>query len=210
MRLALPMGLVTTIAALNLNMPRYFIHHGFGEHQLGVYSAMAYATVAIVVVSDSLGNSAIPRLARLYAAGRLVEFRALMWKLLSAGVALGLTGFAIGRALSTRLLTFFYGPEYSARSGTFQVLILATSIYCIANVFTCGITSTRYFAIQVPLFALVAIANALACAAWVPAFGLDGGAAAMVVASTVHLVLGAIVLSYLLLRAARPKLEAGA
>src|SRR4029077_13515196 len=28
---ALPLGIATTMAALNLNMPRYFIHSGLGE-----------------------------------------------------------------------------------------------------------------------------------------------------------------------------------
>ena len=33
MRLALPLGIVTTLASINLNMPRYFIHARMGEHQ---------------------------------------------------------------------------------------------------------------------------------------------------------------------------------
>jgi O-antigen/teichoic acid export membrane protein len=184
-------------------MPRYFIEAGMGEHQLGIFSAMAYATVAMILVNDCMGHCAIPRLARLYAAGSMAEFRSLLMKLLGFGAVLGLTGVAIARAFGERLLALFYGPEYAASSGTFVVLILATAIYCIANVFTGGITSTRSFRIQVPLFALVAGANALACYRWVPAFGLAGGAAAMAVAATVQLVLGAAVMSYLLL--ARPR-----
>jgi O-antigen/teichoic acid export membrane protein len=202
-RLALPMGLVTTTAALNLHMPRYFIQSAMGEHQLGIFSAMAYATVAMILVSDCMGHCAIPRLARLYAAGSMPEFRSLLVKLLGFGAALGLAGVATAQILGERLLAFFYGPEYAASSGAFVVLILATAIYCIANVFTGAITATRSFRIQVPLYAVAAGANALACSRWVPAFGLIGGAAAMAVAGSVQLVLGAAVMSYLLL--ARPK-----
>ena len=39
MRTALPLGIATTLAALNLNMPRYFIHSRLGERSLGIYSA---------------------------------------------------------------------------------------------------------------------------------------------------------------------------
>jgi len=45
----------------------------------------------------------------------------------------------------------------------------------------------------VPLYALMVGANALACALWIPAAGLEGGAMAMVVAAVVRLVLAAAV-----------------
>jgi hypothetical protein len=63
---------------------------------------------------------------------------------------------------------------------------------------TSAVTSARCFGIQVPLYALIAGSNALACARWVSTEGLAGGAAAMVVAAVVHLVLGAAVVSRLL------------
>jgi O-antigen/teichoic acid export membrane protein len=186
------------MAALNLNMPRYFIHSGLGERQLGIYSAMAYATVAMILVSDSLGHCAIPRLSRLYSSGQLAEFRTLLLKLLAAGAGLGLAGLTVAQLLGVRLLTLFYGREYAAHHRTFLVLILATAIYCVACMFTSAITAARCFRIQVPIYVLIVGANALACARWVPAAGLAGGAAAMAVAATVHLVLGAAVVGYLL------------
>lgn len=214
-RIALPLGLVTTMAAINLNMPRYFIHASRGEHELGIYSAMAYATVAMVVFGDSLGHCSIPRLARFYAAGEATEFRGLLRKLLAVGATLGLSGLLIAQLAGARLLSLFYGPEYAAHSRAFVTLIFGAAIYCVASVFSSGITATRSFRIQVPLYATIAGANAAACFHWVPQFGLRGGAAAMVVASSVHLVLAASVLSYLLFfrkpQAAPcvPELEAG-
>lgn len=43
-RVALPLGVATTMAALNLNLPRYYIHARLGERRLGIYSALAYTT----------------------------------------------------------------------------------------------------------------------------------------------------------------------
>jgi O-antigen/teichoic acid export membrane protein len=203
MRLALPLGIVTTLAALNLNMPRYFIHAWMGEHQLGIFSAMAYATVAMTLISDSLGHCAIPRLSRVYASGRLAEFRMLLFKMLAAGGALGLAGLAAATLLGSRLLTLVYSREYAAYSRVFILLMLAAAIHCAACMFTSGITSARCFRIQVPLYGMVAGSSALACARWVPANGLAGGAAAMVVGASVHFVLGAAIMSYLLWTAAR-------
>ncbi len=198
MRTALPLGIATTLAALNLNMPRYFIHARLGERSLGIYSAMAYTTVAMILVADSLGHCAIPRLSRLYTAARLVEFRSLLLKLLAAGACLGLSGLAVAHLMGVRLLALIYGHEYAVHYRIFLVLILATAIHCVACMFTSAITSARCFRIQVPLYVSVVGANAIACARWVPAAGLTGGAAAMVVAAVVHLVLGASVVGYLL------------
>lgn len=198
MRIALPLGIATTMAALNLNMPRYFIHARLGERQLGIYSALAYTTVAMILVSDSLGHCAIPRLSRLYTGGRLPEFRSLLLRLLSAGSLLGLSGLVLVQLIGRRLLTLMYGSEYAAHFQIFLVLILAAAIYSVACMFTIAITSARCFRIQVPLYTLIAGSNALACAHWVPSNGLAGGATAMLVAATVHFVLGATLVGYLL------------
>ncbi len=198
MRMALPLGIATTMATLNLNMPRYFIHARLGERQLGIYSAMAYATVPMILVSDSLGHSVIPRLARLYAGARLTEYRALLLKMVMAGAGLGVAGLAGARLLGVPLLRLCFGKEYAAHSRSFQVLILAASIYCVACMFTSAITSARCFMIQAPIYMLVAASNAVSCAIWAPTAGLAGGAAAMVVAASVHLALGAAVVGHLL------------
>jgi len=198
MRTALPLGIATTLAALNLNMPRYFIHARLGERQLGIYSALAYTTVAMILVSDSLGHSAIPRLSRLYQTERLAEFRSLLLKLIAAGALLGLGGIVVVQFIGARLLALVYGREYAAHFRIFLLLILASAIYCMACMLTIAITSARCFRIQVPLYALVVGSNALACALWVPSAGLTGGAVAMLLAASVHFVLGAVVVVGLL------------
>ena len=107
-RTALPLGIATTMAALNLNMPRYFIHARLGDRELGIYSAMAYATVPMILVSDSLGHSVVPRLARFYAGAHLVEYRALLLKMLAIGACLGIAGLAGAQLLGARLLGLFF------------------------------------------------------------------------------------------------------
>jgi O-antigen/teichoic acid export membrane protein len=194
---------VTTLASINLNMPRYFIHAWMGDYQLGIFSALAYTTVAITLVSDSLGHCAIPRLSRLYAGQQFPEFRAFLMKLLALSGVLGLSGLVVAQVLGERLLRLIYGLEYAVHSRVFTELMLATAIHCVASVFTVGIMSARRFRIQVPLYALMVGANALACAMWVPLAGLNGGAMAMVVAAAVRLVLTGGALAYLVLAPAK-------
>jgi len=210
MYLALPLGIVTTMASINLNMPRYFIHTRLGEHQLGIFSAMAYATVAMTLVSDSLGHSAIPGMSRLYAGGRLAEFRSLLLRLLAVGGVLGLAGLAVAQVMGARLLTIFYSPEYAAHSRVFLLLMFAMAIHSAACILTSGIMSARRFGIQVPMYGLVLGCSALACARWVPGAGLAGGAMAMMAAAAVHLLLAAVIVGYLLLAPVKRSSAAGA
>jgi O-antigen/teichoic acid export membrane protein len=202
-RLAVPLGIMTTLASINLNMPRYFIQSRMGEDQLGIFSALAYATVALTLVSDSLGNCAIPRLSRLYAEGRHAEFRAVLLKLSVIGGVLGLAGLVVAKLMGKQLLTVFYSREYAAGSQLFVVLMFATAIHCVAGMLTSGILSARCFAIQVPIFAAVAATSALACYWLIPTSGLSGGAMAMVIGSVVRLILVAAVVTYLFVTPAK-------
>jgi O-antigen/teichoic acid export membrane protein len=203
MRLALPLGLVTTLASVNLNMPRYFIEARIGVHQLGVFSALAYATVVLTLVSDSLGHCAIPRLSRFYADGRFKEFRSLLLQMSAIGAALGLGSLVVAQGMGTWILHTVYGSEYAAASRIFVVLMIATAIHCVAGMFTSGIMSARCFRVQVPIFALVVASTALACYRLVPASGLLGAAKAMVVGAVVRLLLAAAVAAYVLMVHAR-------
>jgi len=205
--LALPLGIVTTIATINLHMPRYFIHARLGDHQLGIFSAMAYATVAMTLVGDSLANSAIPRMSRLYAAGKNAEFRRLLLSLLAIGAVIGLSGLSVAWGISPWLLSVVYSPEYAVHAHVFVLLVLAAAIHFVASMLTSGITSARCFRIQVPMFALVAASTAMGCARWVPTIGLAGGAMAVIGGASTRLVLAAGVMSYLLMTPACPRPE---
>jgi O-antigen/teichoic acid export membrane protein len=196
-RLTLPLGIVMTLVSLNLNMPRYFIHARFGEHQLGIFSAMAYTTVVVATFADALGHSTIPRMARLYANGNLDGFRSSLLQLVALGAGFALAGFIAVRFLGARLLTILFSAEYADHVEVFVWLIAAAGISCIAALLHYGITSAQCFRIQVPMFLLVVGSNALACAWLVPSIGLRGGAMAMVIASLVHLAATSGILVYL-------------
>jgi O-antigen/teichoic acid export membrane protein len=196
--LALPLGLVTTIASINLHMPRYFVHARMGEHELGIFSAIAYAAGCLTIVGDSLGISAVPRLARLYASGKIGEYRSLLMRLLAIGCAIGLAGLAVARGMGAWFLRIFYNADYAAHSHLFTLLMAAAALHFAASMLTSGITSARYFRIQVPLYVLVAGATALGCALWVPTMGLTGAALGVICGAAVRLLLAGTVVGYLL------------
>lgn len=185
--LSLPLGIVMTLYAFNQSMPRYFIQARFGEHELGIFSALSYTTVGVTLVADALGATATPRLSRLYAAAKLARFRVLMARLLGIGVCLSVSGWLVAKYAGALLLAMFYNSEYSAHADLFVRLMIASGVSLVASLLTYGITAARNFRIQVPMYALVLASNAVGCALWVPTSGLAGAASAVMLASFVQL-----------------------
>jgi O-antigen/teichoic acid export membrane protein len=178
-RLALPLGIVMMLGSLTTNIPRYFIAHYNGAAELGIFAAMGYILIAGTTVVDALGQSASPRLAKLYAAGDTVGFRALVVKLLGSGVALGVVGLALGATMGRRALTLMYRPEYAAHLNVFLWLLVAAGIGYLCSFVGYSVTAARYFAIQVPIFVVSIVVNLAACAVLIPRYGLIGAAWAL-------------------------------
>src|SRR5581483_2447451 len=197
-RLALPLGIVTTLLSLNLNIPRYFIEACLGEHQLGLFSALAYATVAMTLISDSLGHCALPRMSRLFAEQQIATFRLLLIKLSVFGCGLGLCGLAAAYLAGRQLLDAFYSAEYSAGNQIFTVLMLAAAFHCVAGMLTSGMLSARCFIMQVPMLAIVVACTAFACAHLIPVLGLMGAAWATVAGGVVRLTLTGAAVAYVI------------
>jgi O-antigen/teichoic acid export membrane protein len=184
--LALPLGLVMGLLTFNANVPRYFVEHYLGERELGIYAAMAYATVAGITVVNALGQSASPRLARYYAERNRAQFCTLLLKMAGIGTLLGVAGVLIVMVAGREILTLIYGPEYAGRAGIFVWLMVAAGIEYVASFLGYGITAARYFVVQVPLFVLAGSTSALACLWLVPAAGLQGAALAVVLTAAVQ------------------------
>ena len=197
--LSVPLGIVTTLASINLNLPRYFVAAKMGEYELGIFSALAYATIGSTLISDSLGSCAIPKLARLYAAGHIAEFQVVLLKLGTLSGGFGVAALATAELAGKRLLSLFYGAEYAASSRAFVLLMLAAALHCVAGVLSGGITAARRFGIQVPMFAAAVAATAAACYLFVPSRGLTGAALGMAAGAVVRVLLASAVLVHLVL-----------
>ncbi|AFY86734.1 MULTISPECIES: oligosaccharide flippase family protein [Chroococcidiopsis] len=186
--LSLPLGFVMMLISLNTNIPRYFIENYLGERELGIFAAIAYLMMAGNIVVSALGESACPRLAKYYAAGNRTAFRNLLCTLAGIGAALGgvcvLVAFVAGR----HLLAVLYQPEYAERADLFVWLMVAAGVSFIASFFGYGMTSARYFRVQMPLFVFVTTISAIACLWLIPKFGLLGAAFALLVAAIVQVV----------------------
>lgn len=184
---ALPLGLVMMLISLNTNIPRYFIERYLGEHQLGVFAAMAYVMIGGNIVVNALAESASPRLAKHYASGDKAAFRKLVLQLVGVGVLLGSAVFVIALVAGREILTLLYRAEYAQQADIFVLLMLAAGIGYVSSFLGYGITAAQYFRIQTPMFVLVTAVTFASCYWLIPISGMRGAAIALIISAIVDL-----------------------
>ncbi|MDI6852069.1 MAG: oligosaccharide flippase family protein [Deltaproteobacteria bacterium] len=194
--LALPLGFVMMVISLKTNIPRYFIEHYLGERQLGIFAAMAYFMMAGKQVVGALGQSATPRLAKYYAAGRKGAMFTLLVKLMLLGGLLGVAGVLVALMAGKEILTLVYRAEYAEKAGVLAWLMAAAGIYYIGVFLGFGMTAARYFRIQAPLNAVTLLLITGVSALLIPRYGLVGAAWVACVVYTVEIPLKAWIMAH--------------
>lgn len=175
-RVALPLGLTTLFLSLDQNIPRYVVEHYLGEARLGIFAAMAYVQVAGEVVIRALGQTAMPRLARHWAAGERRAFDRLLRRLLGLGCGLGAAGVGLAALAGEPVLRLLFGAPFAAEADVFTWLMLAAAFTWLGSLLGYAVSATRAFARFTVPYAIVAVVAAAAALLWIPRHGLHGAA----------------------------------
>jgi len=186
-RVSAPLGLAMMLISLMANIPRYFLEHYQGAHDLGIFVGLAYAVTAGTTVVNALGQSATPRMATFYATGDLRGFKGLVRKLLLVGAILGAGGFLIALIGGRALLRLLYTSDYAAHSHAFLIIMVAAAIGFISSFLGYTTVAARIFKPQFLLSLVVTCATIVFSAIFVPRMGIDGAAWVLVAAGFINL-----------------------
>jgi O-antigen/teichoic acid export membrane protein len=178
-RLALPLGVTTMFLSLQQNIPRYVVEHHLGEAALGIFAAMAYVQVAGEIAIRALGQTAMPRLARHWAAGERAAFDALLLRLLALGAALGAAAVALAAVAGELVLDVLFGAAYAAEAAVFTWVMVAAALTWLGSLLGYAASATRAFARFTAPYAAVTAVALIAAVALVPRHGLMGAAWAL-------------------------------
>jgi O-antigen/teichoic acid export membrane protein len=184
---SLPLGVVSTIMSFNTNIPRYTIQHVLSVADLGIFASIAYPVTAATIISNSLGQSALARLSRLFAEKRVKEFKQLVLKLVAVGAGLGLLALIVVLACGNSLLAILYTPEYTTQGSLFALLALVAGLNCVGCFLTYALTAARQFRVQLPISATCMLTTFLASTFLVPRFHLPGAALALLCSACVSI-----------------------
>jgi O-antigen/teichoic acid export membrane protein len=182
---SLPLGAVSAITSFNTNIPRYTIQHVLGVADLGIFASIAFPVAAATIISNSLGQSALARLSRLFAERRIKEFERLVLKLLAFGAGLGLLAIVLVLWCGNSLLVILYTPEYTRQGSLFALLALTAGLNCTGCFLMYALTAARKFTIQLPISIMCVLMTVCASALLVPRYHLVGAALALLCSALV-------------------------
>lgn len=174
----IPLGLAIAFDSLAVNVPRYVLEAHFGIAMVGIFGGIGtFMQLGGSTVAVGLAQVGIPRLSKHYAAGDATGYRNLVLKLLGVGIALGLAGIAVSVVAGRELLLIALGREYAEHVSVLRWTMLNALVWYVGGILACGVTATRNFKAQFPIFGVSLAAVALTSFAIVPRYGLEGAAA---------------------------------
>jgi O-antigen/teichoic acid export membrane protein len=182
---AFPLGCASFLAAIEANLPRYFLSIYTSETALGVYSTIvAFSSLGSILIT-AMGQSAAPRLARLRHSGDISRFRSLLSRLILIGATIGLVALVGAATFGKTALNIVFGRDESAQLPLLLILLLA-STFTYAHIFLgTALTASGMNATKARIQLITACACAVFLLILTPWFGLFG--AAISVAATTAL-----------------------
>lgn len=200
--LAGPSAVLLALVSLNANLPRYWLARHVSERAVGLFSALAYVTVAGNTVVMALGQAASSRMAHSYASGNWTQFLRIGLALAAAALAAGGALIAIAGFGGAGLLALLYGSDYARETGSFLWLMVAGAFSYLASAAGYVLSSARCYLPQLPVHGATVLATALALLLLVPGHGLEGAGAAQAIGYLVQTALSAGLIAGLRPRAA--------
>jgi O-antigen/teichoic acid export membrane protein len=189
---------VSAIASLNSNIPRYTIERSLTVNELGIFASLAYPVTAATIVANSLGQSALARLSKLFADKRIRDFERLLLKLITCGGVVGAALVFVAACWGSRLLTILYTPEYAKQGPLFMMLAWVAALNVVASFLMYALTAARQFRVQLPISLLCLLTTFVCSILWVPRLRLLGAVLALLCSVLVSITAAGIALSWAL------------
>lgn len=190
---AFPLGAAAALGSLCASVPRLVLEHYRDEQELGLYAALAYLVVVGALVTDSVSEAALPRLARHYRDDP-PRFQRLLSRLVAFGAAVGIVGVMVSVLFGAEVLRLLYGAEYVREDVLIWVMVAAGLGY-IASPVNFALVAADRFGAQLFVVAGVVVVVSVASLLLVPAAGSLGASQAAAAAAAFQVLLAGVVIS---------------
>lgn len=175
---ALPLGVTAGLGSITANVPRYGVQIILGTASLGLFAALAYLGQIIAMITGSLADSLLGRLARTAQAGDPRAFMRSLTLLSGFGMAVSLFTIAVAALVGAPLTKLLLGSEY-VNQPVLLTLLAGAALVTFQRTLGRGLQGGRRFR-DILVMDVTTAAATLAGAAWaIPSFGLMGAAATL-------------------------------
>lgn len=195
--LALPLGIVLFLGALQGSIPKLILESYHGEVALGYFGPIVYPAMLGMLIVSAMGQSAAPRLANYYI-NNLTAYCHLMRKLFLLALGMGLLFVGCVVVFGKFVLRVLYTADYANYHTEFIILGVGAAMAFISFFFGYGLTSARVFRRQL-LIAIVTCSVAIIMAyLLIPSYSLRGVAITFTATSFAKLTTCFIVLLWII------------
>ncbi len=191
---AIPLGFAALLGSLSLNIPKYFIEHLKGEGLLGIYAAIGYLSVAVMLIAASIGTPTLKRLSSSYSNKDIKEFNSLYLFLVIVALSVGLLTIVISITAGPKLLDVLYGPAYSQYADLLTLFFIATIFNMIALYQWYILTAIKAYREQVAIYLISIITIVIICSSLIPVLGLYGAVIAEIIGMLIHVIINTVLI----------------
>jgi O-antigen/teichoic acid export membrane protein len=171
--LCVPLALVLLVLNSATSLPRLMLEHSAGERALGVFSAVAAVSAAVGLLYTAVGQTALPRLAKLFMSDRK-GFSAAIHKMVFFSSALGAPLIIAAWFWGASAVKMTYGRQAQVPSGLVAGLVAVGIFSNTSSLLGAGMTASRRFWSQLGVATLVLAVTAAGCRWLIPSMGAMG------------------------------------
>ncbi len=191
---AIPLGFAALLGSLSLNIPKYFIEHLKGEGLLGIYAAIGYLSVAVMLIAASIGTPTLKRISSSFSNKDIKEFNSLYLFLVIVALSVGLLTIVISITVGPELLNVLYGPAYSKYADLLTLFFIATIFNMIALYQWYIFTAIKAYREQVAIYLVSIIIIVIICSTLIPMLGLYGAVIAEIIGMVTHVIINTVLI----------------
>jgi O-antigen/teichoic acid export membrane protein len=142
---SLPLAFVLLLLSASTSLPRLILQHHGGEQTLGVFSAVAVMSSAIGLLYSALGQTALPRLARMFATDRK-QFHATMDRMMLVSALVGVAMLVASWFWGVGLVTIVYRQQSAVTAELVTGLVAVGILSNTSSLLGSGLTASgRYW-----------------------------------------------------------------
>lgn len=189
LRIGFPLGLIASIASLNVNIPRIVIENHLTFQELGYFTVIFYLVLVIGKFVTSISSAVLPRMALLYKENKKNVFLKILSMIIIFIAIFSFLIIILSYYFGSELLEIAYGKEYAS----YKNLLFLIMIYGLFNyfgvAFEIALNAMKVYRYRLFIEVLATLLIIVSSAFLIPHIGLNGAAFSLIFSSIFKLIL---------------------
>lgn len=188
-KIGLPLGIVSFIASLSVNIPRLAIESYMTIEDLGYFASVFYMVLIIGKFMTSLANAILPRMARLYQNGNKIAFIKILVSISVFLIVFSIIIIIISTFWGSEILQIAYGSEYAPYESLLVFIMIYGLFEYLGFVFEVALNAMKYYKFRLMVEITATSIMIITSIYFIPEMGLMGAAVSLIIFSVFKLLM---------------------